>query len=231
MRRVLDDPAAIGLWLAVTLAGVIAAFVATVRSGPWSVGRSAGSPRSSSWPSRRGAAGSPIRLGFPRALIVHRYRGEHRYHTSSSGPTVPSSSRPPRTCATERSWPTTPISLPSTSLSPWRRSSTRSPDTPATSTRTSAPASSTAAARCSVRHPAEQRRKPGTAGNSRVTDGEPCAVAGSMSPLDPATDEGSSRARSVSPGSAHPARPGPAADQVTVSVVTTSLPSRLRATA
>ena len=29
VRRVLDDPAAIGLWLALTLAGVIAAFVAT----------------------------------------------------------------------------------------------------------------------------------------------------------------------------------------------------------
>ena len=28
VRRVLDDPAAIGLWLAMTLAGVIAAFVA-----------------------------------------------------------------------------------------------------------------------------------------------------------------------------------------------------------
>ena len=28
MRRVLDDPTAIGLWLALTLAGVIAAFVA-----------------------------------------------------------------------------------------------------------------------------------------------------------------------------------------------------------
>ena len=28
VRRVLDDPAAIGLWLALTLAGVIAAFVA-----------------------------------------------------------------------------------------------------------------------------------------------------------------------------------------------------------
>jgi hypothetical protein len=29
VRRVLDDPAAIGLWLALTLAGVVAAFVAT----------------------------------------------------------------------------------------------------------------------------------------------------------------------------------------------------------
>ena len=28
VRRILDDPAAIGLWLAVTLAGIIAAFVA-----------------------------------------------------------------------------------------------------------------------------------------------------------------------------------------------------------
>ena len=35
VRRVLDDPAAIGLWLALTLAGVIAAFVA---NGPiWAV--------------------------------------------------------------------------------------------------------------------------------------------------------------------------------------------------
>jgi hypothetical protein len=29
VRRVLDDPFAVGLWLALTLAGVIAAFVAT----------------------------------------------------------------------------------------------------------------------------------------------------------------------------------------------------------
>ena len=36
VRRVLDDPAGIGLWLALTLAGVIAAFVAN--SVMWAVG-------------------------------------------------------------------------------------------------------------------------------------------------------------------------------------------------
>ena len=35
VRRVLGDPAAVGLWLAVTLAGVIAAFVAN--SAIWAV--------------------------------------------------------------------------------------------------------------------------------------------------------------------------------------------------
>jgi hypothetical protein len=35
VRRVLDDPAAIGLWLALTLAGIIAAFVAT--NAVWAV--------------------------------------------------------------------------------------------------------------------------------------------------------------------------------------------------
>ena len=35
VRRVLDDPAAIGLWLALTLAGIIAAFVAT--NAMWAV--------------------------------------------------------------------------------------------------------------------------------------------------------------------------------------------------
>jgi hypothetical protein len=35
VRRVLDEPAAIGLWLALTLAGIIAAFVAT--NAMWAV--------------------------------------------------------------------------------------------------------------------------------------------------------------------------------------------------
>jgi hypothetical protein len=41
VRRVLDDPAAIGLWLALTLAGVIAAFVANAAMwavAGWAVG-------------------------------------------------------------------------------------------------------------------------------------------------------------------------------------------------
>jgi hypothetical protein len=56
VRRVLDDPTAIGLWLALTLAGSPPRSWPTARPGPWSVGQSAGSPQRSSQPSRRGAA-------------------------------------------------------------------------------------------------------------------------------------------------------------------------------
>ena len=65
MKRVLGDPVVFALWLALTLAGVVAALL--LGHSGWAVieWQPGPSPRSSSSPSRHGARGSGGRRGQP----------------------------------------------------------------------------------------------------------------------------------------------------------------------